>query len=51
MQLGLIFTQTSKFMYESLERQKERKEIVLKKEKEMYYSKVAIIARKAKIAK
>ena len=30
MQLGLIFTQTSKFMYETLERQEERKESDLK---------------------
>ena len=35
MQLGLIFTQTSKFMYDTLEGQEERKESVLKKEKEM----------------
>ena len=30
MQLGLIFTQTSKFMYDTLEGQEERKESVLK---------------------
>ena len=33
MQLGLIFTQTSKFMYDTLEGQEERKESVLKSSK------------------